>query len=454
VEEGVVNKRSLDRLLAKRLSGEEVARLILQDFADELAGQEPTFSEAEIEQARTTLRGRPQEVAIFNAWMEVPRIIEFVSMDALAKALEAEKALSVLTLSVVHLLRLGSLRKARQAATKVLTPEEWETFPARREKARRARIAKERVSLAEVIRLRAWRVAPEAMKDGARALPYFEEHDGNGYDCLLEIEEAPTLALCAAAEAEIAMLVDAGRLRFVREGRDVSAVVRANWREGLPVEEAEALEDEAECSLLELVGAGLPEWVEYAKAAWLTPAEFRGPVAVLQEIPPACLDGEGRFVEPGWRAVKEALRREATPEKLEQLRSAVDTCQVLLRAFLARRAIIEVFGRELGLDLLPPMLREREEALRGLLSAYNPLATLSQEGKPDEDGIVPPDWILPDLTDLRLASIDVETLELGPRECDLLREALAVPDAQAWWEVALEVGAVGALASIDAPIRA
>ena len=177
------------------LSGKEVARLVLQNYANELADQEPTFSEREIEQAKAALRGRPHEAAIYNAWVEVPRIIDYVSMDALAKAFAAEKALAVVILSVTHLLRLGSLRHARHAATKVLTPEEWETFPARREEARRARMAEEQISLGEVIRSRAWWLAPEYMKDRARALPCFEEEDGNGYECLLEVDEAAALRL-------------------------------------------------------------------------------------------------------------------------------------------------------------------------------------------------------------------------------------------------------------------
>jgi hypothetical protein len=176
-------------------------------------------------------------------------------------------------------------------------------------------------------------------------------------------------------------------------------------------------------------------------------------VAVLQEIPPDCLDGNGRFVESGWTAVQNVLRREAAPEKLEQLRSVLDTCEALLRAFLARRAIIDVFGQELGLDLLPPMLRERVEALRDLLAAYNPLAVLSREGEPDEDGFVPPGWMLPLPRDLRLPPINLEELEPDAEEVDLLREALAVPDARAWWGAALERGVVGALGTADSELK-
>jgi hypothetical protein len=276
-----------------------------------------------------------------------------------------------------------------------------------------------------------------------------DEEDGDRYDRFLEVYEVAALGLHAAAEAEIARLVEAGRLRFMRGGRTVSALIRAGWRQGLANEEAETLEDETECGLLELVEAGLPEWVEYSKAEWLTPPEFRGPVAVLQEIPPACLDENGRFVEPGWLEVENEFRRQARPESLEWLRPAVQVCEGLVRAFLARRAIIEVFGRELGLDLLPPMLRERNEAIRDLAAAYNPLAALSQESQPDEEDFNSPEWALPLPRDLRLPPIDISGLKPEPAEVERMREALATLDAQAWWEAALELGVVGAVGTTD-----
>jgi hypothetical protein len=87
-------------------------------------------------------------------------------------------------------------------------------------------MAEERISLGEVIRWRAWRLAPGDVMDRARALPCFEE-DGNGYECLLEVDEAAALRLRTKGEADIARLVGAGRLRFVRGGRNVSVLIRA-----------------------------------------------------------------------------------------------------------------------------------------------------------------------------------------------------------------------------------
>ena len=69
--------------------------------------------------------------------------------------------------------------------------------------------------------------------------------------------------------------------------------------------EATDLAAEAECSLLELVDAGLPEWVEQGSAEYLTPSEFQGPVAVAEVSRPDVL----RVLEPIWSRVPETATR-------------------------------------------------------------------------------------------------------------------------------------------------
>ena len=96
---------------------------------DEQAGRQPTFSAADLERARATLRGRPEEAAIYNAWIEVARIVDYTSLEAIGKALKAEKRLIWVISSVLGLLRHGLLRHARQRATRILTPAEWATLP-------------------------------------------------------------------------------------------------------------------------------------------------------------------------------------------------------------------------------------------------------------------------------------------------------------------------------------
>ena len=141
----------------------------LQNYMDERSGKQPTFSKADLERARATLRGRPEEAADYNAWIEAARIIDYTSLEAIGKALEAEKRLIWVISSILGLLRHGLVRHARQRATRILTPAEWATFPARREQARRALMAEEKVSFAEVTRGRAWWLAPEELKARAQS---------------------------------------------------------------------------------------------------------------------------------------------------------------------------------------------------------------------------------------------------------------------------------------------
>ena len=138
---------------------------------------------------------------------------------------------------------------------------------------------------------------------------------------------------------------------------------------------------EAECTLLELVEAGLPEWVERQAAEDLTPSEFQGPVAVLQEVPPEYLDEQGQFVDPGWQQIEEQFRRALRPDKLQALQVEIASCQLFIRVFLARRAVIDVFSQELGLDLVIHPVRHREQAIGDLLAIYNQQAARSWEGE-------------------------------------------------------------------------
>ena len=392
--DGMADRRTLNQLLlVQNLTGKEIARLVLQNYMDEQAGKQPTFSEADLERARATLRGRPDEAAIYNAWIEAARIIDYASMEAIGKALEAEKRLIWVISSILGLLRHGLLRHARQRATRILTPAEWATFPARREQARRARMADERISLAEVTDRRAWWLAPEELKARARSLPDFDDESASAYDYLLRLDAAAAWQLHQAAAAEVLELIKARKLRFTRNGKNVSAKLKAGKHASRDGQGA-VLAEEAECTLLELVEAGLPEWAEQGQAEDLTPSEFRGPVAVLQEVPPEYLDEQGQFVDPGWQQIEGQLRRETRPDKLQALQEEIASCQLFIRVFLARKAIIDVFSQELGLDLVIPPVRDREQAIRDLLAIYNQQAARSWEAEPDEEGFVLSDEML------------------------------------------------------------
>ena len=145
------------------------------------------------------------------------------------------------------------------------------------------------MSLAAVIQYRTWQSASEDLRAKARALPEFEE-DENEYDCLLAVDSDATLRLRSLAEAEIAEPGEVREAAVLPRGQERLSDDRRRGKRQLDAGQGEEFGTEAECSLLELVEAGLPEWVEWSRAETFTPREFRGPIAVLQEVPPECLD--------------------------------------------------------------------------------------------------------------------------------------------------------------------
>jgi hypothetical protein len=61
--------------------------------------------------------------------------------------------------------------------------------------------------------------------------------------------------------------------------------------------------------------------------------------------------------------------------------------------------------------------------------------------------------MLPLPRDPRLPPINLEELEPAPEEVERMREALTTPDAQTWWEAALELGVIGALGTADPELK-
>ena len=309
-------------------------------------------------------------------------------------------------------------------------------------------MAEEKVSFAEVIRGRAWWLAPEELKARAKARPNSRT-----------TARTRTITCCTSMRRPRGGSISrGGRNRGLGQGskaavcpRRQECLVQAQTGKHVSGEVRRRIAEEAECTLLELVEAGLPEWVEQGTAEDITPSEFQGPVAVLQEVPPEYLDDQGQFVDPGWQQIEEQLRRALRPDKLQALQVEIASCQLFIRVFLARRAVIDVFSQELGLDLVIHPVRHREQAIGDLLAIYNQQAARSWESDPDEDGFVPPDEVLPFPSDLRLPLIDVGKLEPDPADVELMRQSLGTPLVDDWWQAAHELGICGALGDGSRP---
>ena len=90
---GWLTGASLTSSSGQALSGKEIARLVLQNYMDEQAGKPPTFSRGGLRTGAGHAPGTAREAAVYNAWIEAARIVDYTSLEAIGKALEAEKRL-------------------------------------------------------------------------------------------------------------------------------------------------------------------------------------------------------------------------------------------------------------------------------------------------------------------------------------------------------------------------
>ena len=196
---------------------------------DEQAGKQPTFSEADLERARTTLRGRPDEAAIYNAWIEAARIVDFTSMEAIGKGARGGEAPDL-----GDQLDPGSaapwVAPACQAAShQDPHPGGVGDVPG----AAGAGPAGADGGGEDLLRRGDARPGVVAGAGGAegqgQSLPDFEEGSGTTYDDLRRLDAAAAQQLHRAATAEIVELVKARKLRFVRDGKNVSAKLKS-WQ--------------------------------------------------------------------------------------------------------------------------------------------------------------------------------------------------------------------------------
>jgi hypothetical protein len=100
------------------------------------------------------------------------------------------------------------------------------------------------------------------------------------------------------------------------------SIVPQWWANCSTQEEADSFEDEAMCSLLELVDAALPEWTSWAKRnpAELAPANYLRPVAVPSDPNSVALDETGSYPELGWNLLERWMAQWETPELIDALR--------------------------------------------------------------------------------------------------------------------------------------
>jgi hypothetical protein len=130
---------------------------------------------------------------------------------------------------LLHLLRVLDqygdnyrIRIARLLSPLLVTQEQAKQYVEARQRGRRVNMAQHDISLFWATAYRAWELAPDDLKAEVRAQPDFEE-DENEYEILYRLSEERCRALYEQATQDIARLVEAGKLRFRRNGEDVTS---------------------------------------------------------------------------------------------------------------------------------------------------------------------------------------------------------------------------------------
>ncbi len=136
----MADKRRVKQLLAKKLSGKEVAQLVLQTYADEALGKERTFMEVELGRAKSALQGRPGEIDAFNSWMDAARIVDYTKAEARIANLMAQNTIRA-NLIILHQTITGFLERLHMSALPVVMTEKQAKQYAKSKKCHCRRVA-------------------------------------------------------------------------------------------------------------------------------------------------------------------------------------------------------------------------------------------------------------------------------------------------------------------------
>jgi hypothetical protein len=430
----MTTNRQIASFLEQALSGKEVAQIVLQRHLDCLLEREPAFSATEIERAKRGLHGR--EASLYNAWIDAGHRIQCLIMDSTITAQAAQ-------IRLLRLLRVLSvvednfrIRLARELSPLMVTRQQAKQYYTVLKAGRRANMAQHQISLFWATAYRAWELAPEDLKTMVRAHPEFEE-DENEYEILKELAKEQCQSLYEEATAEIAALVRAGKIRFSRNGEDVTGSIVPLWWENCSTqEEADSFEEETMCSLLELVDTALPEWTSWAKRnpAELAPAKYLRTVAVPYDPNSVALDETGSYPELGWNLLERWMAQWETPELIDALREGSQKATKQLRRYTIGRAVVAIFSAETGVNFVS-LLDVVEPDLRDTIEEYN--AHVERNAR--EHTRSGPLAELSRATGLQLERIELEHLEPPAAMLETLRGCLRGELSPRWEDAVTEL---------------
>lgn len=466
----MATQADIKRLLSKKLTGLEAAKLILQDNVEVDHGRDGLLSKADIERIKRGLTS-PKEIDDYNRWIRVYQLVDYTLKEARITQLEAERTL---TRAIGHL-RLyhqeAEIRHILWLLPAIVTEKQYQDLKA----AQRARQLAEKLSLYEtaisiedqeeggylqralqrlLALIRAGQLRPVLLSDKAiQQLKDLEAEKQAERERLEEHPDLPDADFWSAAGKREEQILEAAYPagRMLRED-ELSLLEQISSDE--PTAEQDHLLEYAYCSRQELYDAGLcldlidkydPCWEEEtsARPAGMMQSPY---LAIIQDPSEYQLDERGWYKDSGTELLsklsdykhmdelfQENLGR-SLPEEIRLLRQqAGERIKVFLAIQAMVEAVSEIIGVQLGEDL--DQWTEELQATLGLYNVY--AAPLEPENEIDKrlpSLLDPPYYLgLPKLPRLKIGKLKPTASSMA-----YYRERMAMALGDDWWREGME----------------
>jgi hypothetical protein len=413
----VASQKDILKRLAKRLTGAEIGRLLIQESWEVEHRRDATWTDTEILSLKRHLR-TPQDIKDYMRLVEIYQLVSALLQEAHILALE-------LQLSLVH--SIGLLQRyvvdARARLYRISTPAIVSRlqYEAIKTKQRAAKL-QEVHSLGEVIDWRTYALASEDIQEQCL------------HDPALVAADHPDLY--RQGITQIMEFVTAGRFQLIMQPQDRERVeaLLAKPASGITAEEngwAEIFE-RAHLSAEQLYAAGLPEWITHVdrvETGYCADEPAGYGYAVLQDPAPELVDSNGHY-KPSPRGLNEltglhtveAYWKTKSMGLGEVLQHAHEAIRQRLKRFLMLHTAIEIVSETISVRLTEDMERWYQE-IESYVHAYN---ALIHEDLPHASRLPP------------LSPLMVEALKPPPAAITFVRERLVRDLTEQAWIAAFQ----------------
>lgn len=470
----MATQADIKRLLSKKLTGLEAAKLILQDNVEVDHGRDGLLSKADIERIKRGLTS-PKEIDDYNRWIRVYQLVDYTLKEARITQLEAER---MLTRAIGHLQlyhQEAKLRSILWLLPAIVTEKQYQELKAKQ----RARLLAEKISLHGaaisiedeeeedgyplqralqrlLALIRSGQLRPVLLSDKAiQQLKDLEEEQQAERERSEEHPDLPDEDFWSDAGKRKKQILEtaypAGRM--LRED-ELSLLEQISSDE--PTAEQYHLLDSIYCSRQELYDAGLQrDWIDEYKPdldeeTSARPAGMKQSpsLAIIQDPSEYQLDERGWYKDSGTELLsklsdydyvelfQENLGR-SLPEQIKLLRQqAGERIKVYLAIQAMVEAVSEIIGVQLGEDL--DQWTEELQATLGLYNLY--AAPLEPENEIDKrlpSLLDPPYYLgLPKLP--KLPRLKIGKLKPTASSMAYYRERMAMALGDDWWREGMD----------------